>query len=205
MNRILIILSFFVLPALLTAQNRKIEFTEDYSAALVKAKAENKIIFMDCFTTWCGPCKMLAAQIFTQDAVADYFNTHFVNVKMDMEKGEGPALARKYSVGSYPTLIFVDGDGEEMHRTMGFMPAEKLLGEVAHVGDELLEGADRERRRHDRCQVQLRRSERVVVLEADARWTIEDDRVVRVGGGLEGGPGMFQAIHELPVAFGPPS
>jgi thiol-disulfide isomerase/thioredoxin len=120
------------------AQNRKIEFTtEDFTGALAKAKAEKKMIFMDCYTTWCGPCKMLSAQIFTQDAVADYFNANFISVKMDMEKGEGPALQQKYGVKAYPTLLFINPASEEMHRAMGFISAEKLIAAAKKAKDSL--------------------------------------------------------------------
>ena len=53
------------------------------------AKKENKLIFMDCYTSWCGPCKALAKNVFTQEKVGDFFNPRFINVKYDMEKGDG--------------------------------------------------------------------------------------------------------------------
>ena len=75
------------------AQNRSIVFREgNWEKILKQAKKEKKLIFVDCYTSWCGPCKMLAKNVFTQDKVADFYNTEFVCVKMDMEKGEGPAL-----------------------------------------------------------------------------------------------------------------
>lgn len=57
--------------------------------ALEQAKAQGKMVFVDCYTTWCGPCKMMAEQVFPQKAAGDFFNARFVNVKFDMEKGEG--------------------------------------------------------------------------------------------------------------------
>ena len=56
---------------------------------LAKAKKENKIVFVDAYTTWCGPCKWMAANIFPTKEVGDVFNASFVNAKIDMEKGEG--------------------------------------------------------------------------------------------------------------------
>jgi hypothetical protein len=78
---------------------------------------------------------MLSAQIFTQDAVADYFNAHFISIKMDMEKGQGMALRQKYGVKAFPTLLFISPDSEEQHRAMGFMPAEKLISEATAALD----------------------------------------------------------------------
>jgi len=60
-----------------------------------KAKAEGKMIFVDCYTSWCGPCKMLARDVFTQKKVGDFFNKNFISVKLDMEKGEGKELRKK--------------------------------------------------------------------------------------------------------------
>lgn len=98
-----------------------------FNEALAKAKKENKLIFMDCYTTWCGPCKYLSKNIFTQKEVGDFFNKEFVNVKMDCEKGEGPVLASKYGVSSYPTLLFIDANGKAVHKLVGGMPAEDLI------------------------------------------------------------------------------
>ncbi|GAH00631.1 unnamed protein product, partial [marine sediment metagenome] len=60
-----------------------------FEEAIKTAKAENKLIFVDAYTTWCGPCKWMSKNVFTEGKVGDYFNESFVNVKIDMEKGEG--------------------------------------------------------------------------------------------------------------------
>ncbi|MGQ1785540.1 MULTISPECIES: thioredoxin family protein [unclassified Saccharicrinis] len=126
MKKILSTLSMLMLAIMVFGQG--IEFEHGtFSEALAKAKNENKLIFMDCYTTWCGPCKHLAKNIFTQKEVGDFYNKEFVNVKMDCEKGEGPALAKKYGVNSYPTLLFIDGNGNAVHKLVGGMPAEDLI------------------------------------------------------------------------------
>lgn len=94
---------------------------------LAQAKAENKIIFIDAYTTWCGPCKMMASQIFPKPEVGAVYNERFINAKIDMEKGEGPELARRYSVMAYPTYLFVDGNGDIVHKGIGYIPAEPFL------------------------------------------------------------------------------
>lgn len=80
------------------AQNRSIRFEpKDWKKAVEKARKENKLIFLDCHTSWCGPCKNLAANIFTKDAVADFYNQNFINVDMDMEKDvDGVMLSKVY-------------------------------------------------------------------------------------------------------------
>jgi thioredoxin-related protein len=136
-------LSFLLLPFLCAAQGITFEHSE-WTAILAKAKSENKVIFMDAYTTWCGPCKMMSNQTFPNKEVGDFYNKNFVSAKIDMEKGEGVDLARKYQVNLYPTLLFIDGDGEIVHRTAGFMaPKEFLdLGKTALAPEKRLKGLD---------------------------------------------------------------
>jgi thiol-disulfide isomerase/thioredoxin len=115
-----------------SAQNREITFKEaDWQTQLATAKKENKLIFFDAYTSWCGPCKMMAKDVFTKDSVADLFNSTFHNVKYDMEKGEGPALKDKYEVSAYPTYLFINGDGEVVHKIVGSMPAGEFMTEAS--------------------------------------------------------------------------
>ena len=113
------------------AQNRKIEFkAQPWKTQLATAKKENKLIFFDAYTTWCGPCKVMARDVFTRDKVADLFNNKFVNAKYDMEKGEGIALKDKYEVSAYPTYLFINGDGEVVHKIVGSMTANEFINEA---------------------------------------------------------------------------
>ena len=119
----------------LTAQG--ISFQHDnWKSILAQAKSENKLIFLDAYTTWCGPCKAMAKDIFTNDKVAAIYNSSFINAKIDMEKGEGLELASKYNVQAYPTLLFIDGDGEVQHKALGFQNVEQFL-ELADKAKDL--------------------------------------------------------------------
>ena len=119
------------------AQNRSIVFEESrvWNEIVAKAKNEKKLIFVDCYTDWCGPCKQLAANVFTQDKVADFFNEKFVNAKFEMEKdADGIANKNVWKISAYPTLIFVDpNSGAVVHRLVGAGRAEWLIegGNVA--------------------------------------------------------------------------
>lgn len=118
MKKILVVIAALFLCSNLFSQGIKFEHVT-FAEALVKAKKENKLVFMDCYTSWCGPCKMLARNIFTQKEVGGFYNKNFVNLKVDMEKGEGPELAKKYNIKAYPTLLFINGDGEVVHTKLG--------------------------------------------------------------------------------------
>ena len=130
MNKILyllIILSFSSYGSV----NKGIEFKEgSWSEIMNEAKKQNKLIFIDIYTTWCGPCKMMSAKVFTVNIIGEKFNESFVNFKIDAEKGEGIELAKKYAIAAYPTYLFVNGNGDLVYRAMGAMPAEKFIVEA---------------------------------------------------------------------------
>jgi thiol-disulfide isomerase/thioredoxin len=94
---------------------------------LLRAEQEKKLIFIDAFTEWCGPCKMMARDVFPLEEVGSFFNRQFINAKIDMEKGEGIGLAQKYSIYAYPSLLFVDGKGEVVHRAVGYHAPDMLI------------------------------------------------------------------------------
>ncbi len=128
---ILFIIVLVVVTVSAVAQNRNINFeqTKEWKKIVKKAKKEKKLIFVDCYTSWCGPCKMLARDVFTKDEVADFFNAHFVNAKFDMEKDtDGIMLKKQFDVKFFPTLVFVDPEsGEILHRLVGAGRPEWLI------------------------------------------------------------------------------
>ncbi len=113
------------------AQNPGVLFEEGtFAQALAKAKNNKKgpkLIFMDCYTTWCGPCKYMSEKIFPQELVGKFYNTNFVNIKIDMEKGEGIELAKKYEISAYPTFLILDADGNEINRIVGMGDADTFI------------------------------------------------------------------------------
>ena len=102
--------------------------------AIKKAKSSNKLIFLDAYASWCGPCKWMDAHTFQDEKVAEFYNDNFINLKIDMEKGEGPDIARKYKVTAYPTLFFINKDGEVEKKILGAKPAKEFL----KIGENLL-------------------------------------------------------------------
>ena len=95
----IIIFLIYTLPAF-CQEGTRFE-TLSFKEALAKAKSGNKLIFMDCYTSWCGPCQFMSQTIFPKKEVGNFFNANFINVKYDMEKGEGPELQKKYDVQEY--------------------------------------------------------------------------------------------------------
>ena len=100
---------------------------QSFAQTLEQAKKENKLIFLDAFASWCGPCKLLDKNVFPKKEVGDYFNANFLNLHIDMEKGEGIEIAKKYSIYSYPTLLFINGDGKVVYKAAGYMSPQELI------------------------------------------------------------------------------
>lgn len=98
--------------------------------ALAQAGKENKLVFLDIYAVWCGPCKRLKATTFKDAAVGEYFNKRFVSIAIDGEKGEGPALAQKLKLTAYPTLFVLDAKGNVVRKMVGFRTPEQLLREM---------------------------------------------------------------------------
>ena len=98
--------------------------------AAAKAKAENKLVFMDCYTQCCGPCKKMAKDVFTQEMVGAYMNPKFVNIKVDMESDYGTPLAKKLQITAYPTFVIFNGDAKEVGRFLGSSDGVKFIENV---------------------------------------------------------------------------
>lgn len=139
MRKVLFLL--FLLPLFAVAQDKGIKFEHGltWKEIQAKAKAENKYIFIDCFTTWCGPCKYMTANIFPQQEVGDFFNSKFINVKLQMDVTAGDneevkkwyedakAIGEQYSVRAYPTFLFFSPEGKVVHRMVGGGEAEAFI------------------------------------------------------------------------------
>lgn len=122
------VILFICLTALVLPLVAQIDFREGgFAKALEAAKAEKKLVFMDCYTSWCGPCKLMASKEFVQAKAGDYFNPRFVAVKIDMEKGEGIELRKRYDVNAYPTLLILNAEGELLCRHAGYLSVDKLI------------------------------------------------------------------------------
>lgn len=114
--------------------------TGTFAEVLAKAEKENKLVFVDFYTDWCGPCKHMTSDVFTRESVGTLFNANFINYKIDAEKGEGPEIAKKYGVNAYPTMFFLNPDGTPLHKILGaksedaFIDEAKGLGKAAKYG-----------------------------------------------------------------------
>lgn len=121
--------SFIGSDSSVAVKGKGIEFSK---TTLEKAKKESsksgKLIFIDAYTDWCGPCKRMAATTFQDPEVGKFFNKNFINMKVEMEKdADGSEIAKRYRVRAYPTLLIIDGDGKLVKSVIGFKTKAQLM------------------------------------------------------------------------------
>jgi len=117
----------------------------NWTQLITKAKAENKYIFIDCYTTWCGPCKEMEKSVYPLEKVGKYFNDKFISVKaqMDSSKKDNDAVKRsyadahylqeRYKVDAFPTFLFFTPDGKILYRSIGAKAPDEFLALASDV------------------------------------------------------------------------
>lgn len=120
-----------MLHLFLLAQTEGVRFeTCSLEEALKKAETSGKLVFLDAYTSWCIPCKVMLKEVFSTPAAGEYLNSRFVCVKMDTEKGEGKEIAERFQITSYPTFLILRPDGVEQHRVVGGCKLEEFIAKI---------------------------------------------------------------------------
>lgn len=135
MKKIVLLLALLAAGTGVSAQQGMVFDSLPFKKALAEAGKTGKLVFMDCYTEWCGPCKAMAANVFPRTEVGEYMNARFVNIKVDMEKGEGPLLSKQYGVAAYPTFLILKPDGSVVHKFVGGSDAQAFLKKVEESFD----------------------------------------------------------------------
>jgi len=122
------IIALLIAVLTLPAFGQGIDFYEgDWKDALAEAEKSEKLVFVDAYAEWCGPCKRMAKTTFVDQSVGDFFNANFINLKIDMEKGHGLTFRQDYPVSAFPTLMFLNGKGEIILKTTGAKDVAKII------------------------------------------------------------------------------
>jgi thioredoxin-related protein len=130
-------------------QDTGIHFTHsaNWQQVLEKAKAENKFIFVDAYTTWCGPCRQMAKAIFPLKDVGDFYNDHYISIKVQLDttqkdnedvKGwyaDAHNIMTNYKVNVFPTYLFLSPEGKLVHRAVGSSEASVFIGKGSDALD----------------------------------------------------------------------
>ena len=127
-----------VFPLFISAQG--ITFFEgSFEEAKIEAQKQDKLIFVDCYTTWCGPCKMMTRDIFPNENVGAFYNKNYIALKLDMEKEAGMSFGKKYPVSAYPTIYYLDAQGEILQKAVGAKRVEEFIA----IGKQIMKKSDR--------------------------------------------------------------
>ncbi len=106
---------------------RSIRFEEiGLKDVMAKAKKENRLIFIDAYTDYCQPCMLMVKNVFSLNAVADFYNQNFINLKMHF--GKEKELAEKYGTSGYPAFLFINGDGKLVYMESGYTEGDEFIG-----------------------------------------------------------------------------
>lgn len=130
MKKLLTICVFIVSGLCAFGQGTEFLEGKKWSGVLKIAQEQGKYIFMDCYTSWCGPCKGLAQNVFPQPKVGEFLNSNFVCCKYDMEKGEGIMLYKKYkdNIPGFPTMLMINPVDESIvHKVVGYTEPDALI------------------------------------------------------------------------------
>lgn len=112
----------------ISGYSQGIKFEEgSWNEILKKAKQENRPIFVDVYTSWCGPCKKMSSTIFPMEKVGSYFNSNFICVKFDAEKGDGILIKHTYRINCYPTYLFIRPNGEVFYSNSSSSDASTFI------------------------------------------------------------------------------
>ncbi len=111
-------------------------YNKTWAEIKAKAKAEHKYIFIDCYTDWCGWCKVMDKETMVDPKIISFINEKFVAVKMDMEHGEGLTMSMKYHITGFPTFVFFSPEGEYVYNTVGYRKTEEFMKELHNALDK---------------------------------------------------------------------
>ena len=103
-------------------------------AALAKAGETDKMVVIDFFATWCGPCKQMDKDTWPDEDVVAWVEKHAILIKVDVDKEE--ALAKEFNITGMPTVVFLKADKSEISRFSGGYPASEFIS----FGDKVLSG-----------------------------------------------------------------
>ena len=133
------VIILLIVSGSVNAQGIHFEKELTWQQVLAKAKTENKYIFVDCYATWCGPCKWMDANIYPNKATGDVYNKDFISIRVQMDKTKSDndtikswyttsaMLTKNYNVNSFPTFLFFDPNGKAMNKATGAMRVKDFV------------------------------------------------------------------------------
>ena len=113
---------------------KDIDWQKNYDSALEQAKKEKKLVLVDIYTDWCGWCKKLDRDTYSDKDVQAKLAKDFVAVKINPEKSSaGQKLQQQFGARGYPYLAFVNADGKKLSQIGGYVDAATFLKQLEQV------------------------------------------------------------------------
>lgn len=112
---------------------QRIDFIEKFELDNIIQKSDKPLILIDFYTTWCGPCKRMDREVFTDSSIVKQVNSNCISLKVNAEEGQGISLAKKYNVTSYPTYLFLNNQGVLVYRTVGYMSSYDFSNQITNA------------------------------------------------------------------------
>ena len=131
MKRLLLLLIFGLAVTMAEAQVKWVEGSTDQVRELA-VKAE-KLVFIDLYADWCGPCRMMEERVFKREEVGDYFDRHFVAAKYNVDRPTGRALMQRYGRGSIPFYLILNTEGQLLGTILGAYPTEEFMQHLERI------------------------------------------------------------------------
>ncbi len=117
----------------------------NWQQVVAKAKKEKKYIFVDCYATWCGPCKKMDKEVYPSQKVGAFFNNKFISIKLQMDSTKqdneevkkwhqtAADFMKLYKVNSFPTFLYFSPSGKILHKDIGGLGEEDFLTNAGKV------------------------------------------------------------------------
>lgn len=145
--RLIIIILFIPFLAYSQARDNGIKFETELDWKQIKAKAaeEKKYIFLDCYASWCGPCKLMDKNVYSNKKVGDFFNNRFISVKVQFDSSANDGEVKKkwysdafvlkevYHIDGYPTFLFFSPTGQLIQKDLGYKGADEFVNLASYV------------------------------------------------------------------------
>ena len=129
-----ILFTLLLVLGISAAADAQVRFLDSSTDAVRKeAIAQDKLVFIDLYATWCGPCKAMERDVFSKKEVGDFMDEYFVAAKYDIDKPAGKALAGKHGIRSIATYLVFNTEGDLLGKITGSMPAEEFTAALRKI------------------------------------------------------------------------
>ena len=112
----------------------EVKWEKNYDDGLAQAKKDKKFVLVDIYTDWCGWCKKLDKDVYSQKEVGERLAKDFVAIKLNPEKSaKNKKIVQTFEVSGFPTILFLNSDGKQVGKIGGYVPADEFIRQLDAV------------------------------------------------------------------------